>query len=267
MSMAERAGVPCWVSLVTRDVAATEHFYGAVLGWQFRDSSFGAGFRVATLDGLPVAGISEQKATWNAPVSWTVYFEVDDADATVSRIAERGGTIGVGPVRLGEGRAVLAAGPGGAGFGLWQGERPGHWAVGEYNAPGWLELRTHDAFAAAMFYGQVFGWSDDNERCEINYAHEDNEVFIRYDGHPIAGLRGEDVENLPERGGLKGGTHWRVYFEVSDVTRVVESALAAGGEVVDGPEHRSMGETAELRDAEGAMFSVLAHRSASRPEG
>lgn len=263
MLMTETAGVPCWVSLVTRDPAATEHFYGAVLGWQFRESDLGEGFRVATLDGLPVAGMSEQNATWNLPVSWTVYFQVEDADATAARIAERGGTIGVGPVRLGNGRAVLAAGPGGVDFGLWQGKRPGHWAVGEYRAPGWLELRTQDAFAAAMFYGQVFGWSDDNDRCEVTFAHEDNEVFIRYDDHLIAGLRGEDVEKTPERGGLKGGAHWRVYFQVSDVTRVVQSVLDAGGEVVSGPEHRSLGEVAELRDPEGATFSVLAHRPAA----
>lgn len=49
-------GAPCWVSLTSRDLDSTLDFYGAVLGWQWRNARLGDRFRTALADGVPVAG-------------------------------------------------------------------------------------------------------------------------------------------------------------------------------------------------------------------
>ncbi|MFD8963215.1 hypothetical protein ACFV0W_41380, partial [Streptomyces anulatus] len=48
MTVAEQStpvpGIPCWVSLMTRDLRGTQDFYGTVLGWTFRSGTLGEGF-------------------------------------------------------------------------------------------------------------------------------------------------------------------------------------------------------------------------------
>ncbi|MER6045330.1 VOC family protein, partial [Streptomyces sp. NPDC001856] len=62
-------GAPCWVSLTSRDLAATQDFYGAVLGWEWRRGSLGEHFRTALVDGVPVAGVAAVAAMWQMSVS------------------------------------------------------------------------------------------------------------------------------------------------------------------------------------------------------
>lgn len=252
--MVQSHGVPCWVSLMTRSMEVTERFYSAVLGWEFHPGSFGPKSRVARKAGVPVAGATEFAASWQLPVSWTVYFHVQDADQATARIGERGGTVGVGPVRMGDGRAAMAAGPCGATFGLWQGECPAGWSVGTGEAPAWLELHTQDAFAATLFYGEVFAWTGGPGHCNVTYADDQNEAFVRCAGRTVAGVRGGGVEADPDP---NVRPHWRAYFQVAEVERAVQNALAAGGEVVSPPTHHSLGCTATLRDPEGGHFAVL----------
>ncbi|MFF1747633.1 VOC family protein, partial [Streptomyces mirabilis] len=103
-------GAPCWASLTTRDLQAAEDFYHAVLGWEWRrGSAVGDQYRVASVQGVPVAGISEVNFGVNTAVAWTPYFAVSSADETVSRSQERGGTTAVGPLSFPPGRAALLA--------------------------------------------------------------------------------------------------------------------------------------------------------------
>ncbi|MYW20173.1 VOC family protein, partial [Streptomyces sp. SID2955] len=37
-------GAPCWVSLTSRDLQATQDFYSAVLGWRWRGAKLGEHF-------------------------------------------------------------------------------------------------------------------------------------------------------------------------------------------------------------------------------
>ena len=47
-----------WHDLVTRDPASARRFYGALLGWEFQDTTRnGKPYAVARVDGRPVAGI------------------------------------------------------------------------------------------------------------------------------------------------------------------------------------------------------------------
>ncbi|MEV6315793.1 VOC family protein [Streptomyces sp. NPDC051776] len=250
-------GAPCWVSLMTRDLEAAQRFYGAVLGWSFRETSLGSEFAVAVADDVPVAGIGALAHTMGVPVSWTAYFAVETADLTASRIRERGGTVGVGPISIGKGRAALAADPGGAVFGFWEGSGVPGWEVGVGKAPAWLELRTRDAFAAAIFYGQVFDWASGRPGApEVEY--ELDAVRVKAGGHTVAHLRGGVIEADPDP---QVRPRWHVYFVVEDVDAAANAAVTAGGTVTAQPSDSRIGREATVRDPHGGLFTVTAPRT------
>lgn len=266
-------GAPCWVSLLVHDLPAAEHFYGSLLGWAFRPGSQRLGpYAVALKDDVPVAGIAAAARRLGMPVTWTAYFHVDSADIAAGRVRERGATLAVGPVPFGRGRVAWAADPAGAVFGIWEGEADPGWQVDRTaGAPAWIELRTGDAFAAAIFYGEVFGWgSDEPGRCDVGYEHD--RVVLRVDGRTAAGLRGEPPPGGRagrERGTVRQGgrpgvpdpriqPRWHVYFWVDDVADVARHADALGGSVASPPADSPFGRVATLRDPAGGQFSVTA---------
>ncbi|MET8681549.1 VOC family protein [Streptomyces sp. NPDC004647] len=237
---------------MTRDLEAAHNFYAAVLGWTYRTGSLGPDFSVALAGDVPVAGIGALAHTMGVPVSWTAYFAVDSADVTAARIRERSATVAVGPLSIGKGRAALAADPAGAVFGFWEGEVLPGWQVGLGQAPAWLELRTRDAFASAIFYGQVFDWASGRpDCCEVDY--EDDAVFVRSGGHIVASLRGGAVEADPDP---QVRPRWHVYFRVADVDAAAEAAVRAGGTVTFPPSDSRIGREATLRDPHGGLFTV-----------
>ncbi|MEU8568210.1 VOC family protein [Streptomyces pathocidini] len=237
---------------MTRDLEGAQSFYGAVLGWTYRSGSFGPEFTVALADGVPVAGMGALAHTMGIPVSWTAYFAVDSADTAAARIRERGATVAVGPLSIGKGRAALAADPAGAVFGFWEGAAVPGWQVGRGRAPAWLELRTRDAFAMAIFYGQVFDWASGRpDACEVEYEHD--AVMVRAGGQVVAGLRGGGVEADPDP---QIRPRWHVYFRVADVDAAAEAAVAAGGTVTAAPDRSRVGRAATLRDPHGGLFTV-----------
>ncbi|MEW1678210.1 VOC family protein [Streptomyces noursei] len=253
-------GAPCWVSLMTHDVAGAQDFYGKVLGWQFRPGSLGAEFcSIALAAGQPVAGIGALTSQRHIPVAWTPYFAVENANDTAARIRERGATLAVGPLEVGKGRGALAADRDGAVFGLWEGQTLS-WSVGQGGAPMCLELRTRDAFESAIFYGEVFGWAPDRPGgCDISYEHD--EVMVRDEGgHTVAALRGGAVEAAPDP---HVRPRWHVYFPVHDIEEVTAAAVAAGGfalpvtPMVDGG-----GCEAVIRDPQGGLFTVATLQAA-----
>ncbi len=246
-------GAPCWVSLMARGLEAAQDFYGAVLGWTFRPTRLGEEFTVALSGGAPVAGIGALASSLQTAVAWTPYFAVADADLTAARIRERGATVAVGPLAMPPGRATLAADPDGAVFGLWEGPTARDWSVGRESGPAWLELRTRDAFAAAIFYGQVLLWgAEDRESCEVHYENE--EVLVRDGAHTVAALRGGAIESAPDP---RIRPRWRVFFRVPDVSAAADAATAAGGRVVDPPAASRFPEEATLRDPDGGLFTVV----------
>lgn len=191
-------GTPCWVNLMTRNLRVTQDFYSAVLGWEFRPGSLGTGFSVAFAHGRPVAGMGEVAGGRPVAGSWTPYFAVADADATAARVRERGGTVAVGPVRFPLGRGAVAADRDGAVFGFWEG-RALRWSDEHGNPPAFLELRTRDAFDAAIFYAQIFDWaSGEPGGCEVAYAYESDTVTVRQVKNTVATVRGGGVGESPD---------------------------------------------------------------------
>lgn len=247
-------GAPCWVSLMTGDLDSAQQFYGAVLGWHFRRTRLGDGFSIAFRDGAPVAGIGALAQRLALPAAWTPYFAVDDADVTAARIVERGATMAVGPLAFGTGRAALASDPDGAVFGFWQGQVIPDWTVGQGSAPAWLELRTRDAFAAAVFYGEVLEWAGERPGgCTVSYEHD--HVVLRHGNDTLARIVGGALEEAPDP---QVRPRWHVHFRVPDLEATVEMATGLGGRVVSPVDTTSTSRSVALADPDGALFTVVA---------
>ncbi|MEU9303600.1 VOC family protein [Streptomyces sp. NPDC048269] len=254
MSTKEVFGAPCWVSLMARDLETAQRFYAAVTGWRFRRARLGDAFSVAELDGVPVAGIGALASDLGVAVAWTPYFAVDDADTAVDRIRERTGTIAVGPVSFASGgRAALVADPDGAVFGIWQGSVSAHWRVGKGPAPAWLELRTRNAFDAAIFYGAVLEWASGRPGCcEVSY--EEDQVVLRQGGEPVARLNSGPVELASYSPHTR--PRWHVHFRVPALRPAIEAAVAMGGRTVSDIASNAAERWVALRDPDGALFTL-----------
>ncbi|MFD9002216.1 VOC family protein [Streptomyces sp. NPDC059582] len=245
-------GAPCWVSLTSRDVEATEEFYAAVLGWQWRRAKLGDRFRIALVDRVPVAGIAAVADMWQMAVAWTPYFAVRSADEAVSRVRERGGTSAVGPISLPPGRAALLADRDGATFGIWEGKLFSDWETWRQASPAFIRLHTRDAFDAAIFYGEVLDWASKRPGCcEVHY--EGGEVVLRSRGDVVARIVSGALEAAPDP---TIRPHWQVHFAVADVTECARAAERHGGSVL----RTSAGEVV-LRDTDGAQFTVTSHHA------
>jgi predicted enzyme related to lactoylglutathione lyase len=232
---------------MARDLDTAQAFYGPLLGWSFEPGPdrFGPYLR-AVVQGVEVAGIGVVAGDWKPPVAWTTYFGIESADQAAEGVRERGGTLAVGPLAFDAGRIVLAADPGGAVFGIWEGETGEETWMAAPGAPVWIELRTPDPFAAALFYGEVFRWDGrDPEHFDTRYEHE--RVVLRSEGRSVAAMRGS-VGTLP---------HWEVFFSVSDTDAALKHAVALGGTVAGEAADSPYGRVARLRDTEGGLFSII----------
>ena len=247
-------GAPSWVSLMARDLDTAKAFYGPLLGWHFEPGPERWGPYVrACVEGTEVAGIGAVARHWETAVHWSTYFGVESADATAAEIRERGGTVAVGPMEFDAGRLALAADPAGATFGIWEGERGPVRRLLIPGAPVWIELRTRDAFAAAIFYGQIFAWDRrDPGRYEVVWEHD--RVVLKVDGHHVAGLTGGAVEAAADP---RVRPRWHVYFSVPDLDAALLRAKELGGEVVGEPLDGPYGRAAGIRDPEGALLSLV----------
>ena len=91
------AGTPSWFELQTGDYDKTVDFYRDVFGWDTHTASDSEELRYTTLgEGESMqAGIMDASAFLpeGAPGAWSIYFQVDDVDASLARAKELGGTI------------------------------------------------------------------------------------------------------------------------------------------------------------------------------
>ncbi|MET9887772.1 VOC family protein [Streptomyces sp. NPDC006430] len=245
---------------MARDLDSAQAFYGAVLGWTFRPTRLGEGFSVAMREGIPVAGIGALAQRLGIPVAWTPYFAVDDADVTASRVRERGATMAVGPLAFGTGRAALAADPDGAVFGFWQGEVIPDWTARPGGAAVWLELHTRDAFAAAVFYGEVLDWACERPKCcDVSYEH--GHVVIRRGHKTVARISGGAVEEAPDP---QVRPRWHVHFGVPDLEAAVETATRLGGWTTSPVRTSTTDRSISLSDPDGALFTIVTSRTTLR---
>ncbi|WP_405752817.1 VOC family protein [Streptomyces sp. NBC_00012] len=244
------AGAPCWVNLMAQDLRAAQSFYSDVMGWTFRPSALGSDFSVALAHGRPVAGVGYCPGGGH-PAVWTPYFAVRDADETAGRISERGATLAVGPLPLGEGRAGIAADRDGAVFGFWEGPAL-IWPAEQGRVPVRLDLLTRDAFDAAIFYAEVFDWARPPGGCTVDYAQD--HIMVQAQGRTVATLRGEGAETDLDPGRRP---RWNVGFLVTDSEQTAAAAVLAGGASSPVPYPADAPSNAfRIRDCDGALFTV-----------
>lgn len=243
-------GSPCWVSLTTHALAATEEFYGTLFGWQFTGGPRQLGRSVrALLDGHEVAGIGRLPADRPLPVSWTPYLASDDVDLTAETVRLCGGTIGVGPLEeAGAGRVAIGSDPSGAVFGI-RGTAPQAETgiTGVPGAPAWNELVTYESESVAPFYRTVFGYEEEAvEAAGLDYR------TLGVGGTRLAGVHGVGDAVPHDR-----GPYWLTYFEVTDADKSLRQVTELGGSVLEPAHDSPHGRVATVTDPEGAVFSVV----------
>lgn len=113
---------PNWFELHTRVYDASVDFYRKVFAWDAHVASDTPELQYTTLgEGeAALAGIMDASAFLpeGVPAQWSVYFGVEDADATLARIVELGGSIVEPAVDTPYGRLATAADPSGIRFKL-----------------------------------------------------------------------------------------------------------------------------------------------------
>ncbi|HUZ21269.1 MAG TPA: VOC family protein [Acidimicrobiales bacterium] len=117
-------GAPSWFELHTRDHAAAVAFYRRVFHWDTDTVADSDEFRYTTMrdpggEG-ELAGIMDATAflPGAVPAHWSIYWEVDDAEAAVASVKALGGSVVVDVEDTPYGRIATVADPAGAQFRL-----------------------------------------------------------------------------------------------------------------------------------------------------
>ncbi|HET9242071.1 MAG TPA: VOC family protein [Gaiella sp.] len=113
-------GTPSWFELHTRDYDKAVSFYRDVFKWDTHTASDTDEFRYTTLGegDNQLAGIMDDTVFSGDedPAHWAIYFQVEDADATLEKVVELGGKVIQPAEDTPYGRLARAADPTGAEF-------------------------------------------------------------------------------------------------------------------------------------------------------
>ncbi len=117
-------GAPSWFELHTRDYSTALGFYRSVFGWETDTVGDSDQFRYSTMrdpgGGGELAGIMDASAFLPDGVAahWSVYWEVDDVDTTVTKVKTLGGSVVMDAETTPYGRLATVTDPAGAPFKL-----------------------------------------------------------------------------------------------------------------------------------------------------
>ncbi|MGO9196074.1 MAG: VOC family protein [Acidimicrobiales bacterium] len=113
-------GAPSWFELQTRDHTAAVAFYREVFGWDTNIVGESDEFRYASMrdpggEG-ELAGIMDAEAFLpdGVPAHWSIYWEVDDADAAIAKVKALGGSVVMDATDSPYGRLAAVTDPAGA---------------------------------------------------------------------------------------------------------------------------------------------------------
>jgi uncharacterized protein len=250
-----------WYELMTPDSAASQAFYGPMLGWTFGGS---AEYREIQGSEGGVGGLlqlTSEMTAGGAHPGWVGYILVDDVDKMVESVEQGGGQVHMPPRDIPEiGRMAMVADAQGAPIYVmkptppadnpdatsiaFSGDKPriGHCA--------WNELATSDPQAALHFYGVRFGWVKDGE---MDMGPIGTYHFIRH-GEMIGAIM-----PLPPHVPASG---WNHYFRVTDIDAAAATITATGGTVLHGPIEVPGGDwSMNAMDPQGASFGLVGKKS------
>lgn len=246
-------GTPCWVDLMSPDIAGSTAFYTGLFGWTPETTLMPDGSHMytrMTKDGLAVCGLGgTMPGMENGPAIWNSYIWVDNAEETAALIGKAGGKVMMPPMQVMEhGTMCVAQDPFGATFSLWQPDQHrGAQIVNEADTFSWNELLSSDVEGAKSFYSQVFGW--EYETVEMGPMPYN----IVHGQGGLAGVMGRPP-GYPEQ----APDSWLVYFTVADLAAKSAAAQAAGATCVSGPmDIPGIGSIAGFLDPNHGMFSMI----------
>jgi predicted enzyme related to lactoylglutathione lyase len=247
-------GTFCWIDLSTSDPDAAKGFYAKLFGWDYDDREGAGGtYSMAMVGGEPVAAIvaqQPQEAGQGVPPHFNNYVSVEDADASLAKVKELGGTT------LGDAFDVEGAGligvvidPTGATLFLWQPKE--HIGAGRVNEPGcltWNELATTDADAAARFYAALFDWG-----LQTMEGPGSAYTIVKVGERSNGGIREQSSDE--RQAGIP--PNWLPYIVVESADAATAKAGELGGGVLMGPvDMPNQMRIAALRDPQGAVFAI-----------
>jgi predicted enzyme related to lactoylglutathione lyase len=251
-------GTPCWMDLMTSDIAGAKTFYGELFGWSFYDSGEEYGhYMIASKGEDGVAGLMQKGPEMgDAPDAWTIYLAARDANATAEAITGHGGNVLYPPMEVGSlGVMAAAQDPTGAYFGIWEPkEHRGFTVYGEQGAPVWHELLTRDFATATDFYAKAFD-VEIGDMPGTDGAGGEGPAYKTFnaDGDAKAGIMDAAEGILPE--GVP--SNWNVYYGVDDTDATAAKAQELGGTVMAPPADTPWGRFALLTDPTGGIFAVI----------
>lgn len=246
-------GAPCWIDLMTSDIAKARQFYGELFGWEYQtgDEEKYGGYTTALKNGKTVAGLMQKdESQAGMPDVWSTYLRSDDAEATAAAVTANGGQVYMPPMDVPEqGFMAIFGDPSGAAIGIWQPrEMRGFELVDEPGAAAWHELHTKNYDAAVKFYQDVFKWETDvmSDTPEFRYTTLGAGDAAKAGIMDASGYLPEEVPSS-----------WHTYFAVENTDAAVEKAVAMGAAVIDPPQDTPYGRLATLTDPTGAMFKLM----------
>jgi predicted enzyme related to lactoylglutathione lyase len=242
-------GTLCWLDLSTSDAEAGRAFYAALFGWTFEVLGPEMGFYSFAFNaGRPVGGVGQPPPEMNVPPSWTPYFSVADAAATIAQIEANGGKLVFGPMEIPEqGVQAVLMDATGAVFGIWEARPfPGAGVLDEAGALCWAEVNTREAPRARDFYATIFGLQGERMPGDMMEYYT-----LSSGGRARAGV----LQMTAQWGDLP--PHWMVYLAVDDVDAAAAKIQALGGKCHHGPFDTPYGRIAVVGDPQGAVFSIM----------
>jgi predicted enzyme related to lactoylglutathione lyase len=113
-------GAPGWFELHTKDYDKAVAFYRDALDWDLHTRADEPDFRYTTLhEGEAQAAGIMDASNWlpdGVPAHWSVYFQVDDADATIDKAVGLGASVEMPAEDTPYGRLATLVDPTGARF-------------------------------------------------------------------------------------------------------------------------------------------------------
>lgn len=242
-------GTPCWFDLTTSNLDGARSFYAKLFGWTYDIAGPELmGYTTCKIGDRAAAGMGPIPPGVQMPSAWSVYFGVEDAEATIASIKSNGGTVQMGPMDIPEeGRMVVATDPTGAVFGLWQPKRhTGARVVNQHGAMAWQECFTRDVPRACEFYSKVF----ELEPTKIEMESMDYWILNRgKDSHGGIYTTSDIPADVPP--------HWLPYFAVDSADTSLTTLTTAGGKVIQPAFDTPYGRMAVVADPFGAHFAVI----------
>jgi hypothetical protein len=246
------AGNFVWYELYASDPETAVDFYTHVMGWTTQP--FGDAYTMWVGSQGPLGGtvkLPPEAVKSGAPPNWVGSVLVEDLDACMQRVGALGGRVTHGPETIPDvGRLAVVCDPQGAFLNVFQpnGTMERH----DSSRPGgfcWRELMTSDRSGAFAFYSELFGWRQLDEMDMGPMG-----TYLLFGFGDAQGERVGGMMKVPPE--MPMPPMWLYYTEVDDLEAATRRAEGRGATVLQGPMDVPGGRVTQLRDPQGALFSL-----------